>query len=609
MESLVAIFLKSLALYVTTRVVWPCFRRLVLKHPFDALPGPESDSFFTGKSFSVGLGPVLEPKSSSPGNFDDFFDKEHGSAYHEGIIAKYGSMMRIHGTLGASSVPTPKPLRILTHFVQSKMLLVSDPQALHHIFDQGTFQLPRNFQISNGLIFGNGLLATIGDHHKKQRKLVNPAFSTGHLRNMVPIFIGVANRLRDTLTRVATKGPTEVEFLHWVTRSALEIIGQSSFGYSFDQLTEDYKEHPYAKSVKMLTTEQINNILLIIFVFPIVRRWNLGGKRLQRFFADNLTFGAPRRLRDIIDIMHSTSVEIFQLKQRALAEGDDVVSSRIAKGRDVLSILMRANMEADSEEDKLPNDELLAQISTFTFGAMDTTSGVLSRLFYMLAKIQDAQDRVRKEVQEAKAEHGDGISYEVLTELPYLDSLCRETLRLWPSIPLLSRDVSQSTTLPLSIPVIGKSGEAIKEVVVPKGTTVWTSLLGANRLPEIWGPDAAEWKPERWLSPLPETVLKAKMPGIYSHQMTFLGGGRACPGYKFAQLEMSEDSDLSFKLTRIIADSIAFAEAIVYTLIPVLRFTLIEGKDIKWTSNGIPMPTTDLTKAQLELPLLVERLA
>ncbi|KAG2017966.1 cytochrome P450 [Coprinopsis cinerea AmutBmut pab1-1] len=553
MESLVAIFLKSLALYVTTRVVWPCFRRLVLKHPFDALPGPESDSFFTG-------------------NFDDFFDKEHGSAYHEGIIAKYGSMMRIHGTLG------------------SKMLLVSDPQALHHIFvkDQGTFQLPRNFQISNGLIFGNGLLATIGDHHKKQRKLVNPAFSTGHLRNMVPIFIGVANRLRDTLTRVATKGPTEVEFLHWVTRSALEIIGQSSFGYSFDQLTEDYKEHPYAKSVKMLTTEQINNILLIIFVFPIVRRWNLGGKRLQRFFADNLTFGAPRRLRDIIDIMHSTSVEIFQLKQRALAEGDDVVSSRIAKGRDVLSILMRANMEADSEEDKLPNDELLAQISTFTFGAMDTTSGVLSRLFYMLAKIQDAQDRVRKEVQEAKAEHGDGISYEVLTELPYLDSLCRETLRLWPSIPLLSRDVSQSTTLPLSIPVIGKSGEAIKEVVVPKGTTVWTSLLGANRLPEIWGPDAAEWKPERWLSPLPETVLKAKMPGIYSHQMTFLGGGRACPGYKFAQLEM---------------------KAIVYTLIPVLRFTLIEGKDIKWTSNGIPMPTTDLTKAQLELPLLVERLA
>jgi cytochrome P450 len=43
------------------------------------------------------------------------------------------------------------------------------------------------------------------------------------------------------------------------------------------------------------------------------------------------------------------------------------------------------------------------------------------------------------------------------------------------------------------------------------------AILGANRNPEIWGDDAYEWKPERWLSPLPDTVMAAHVPGIYSN--------------------------------------------------------------------------------------------
>ncbi|KAL1693533.1 hypothetical protein GGG16DRAFT_110973 [Schizophyllum commune] len=60
----------------------------------------------------------------------------------------------------------------------------------------------------------------------------------------------------------------------------------------------------------------------------------------------------------------------------------------------------------------------------------------------------------------------------------------------------------------------------------------------ANRSKDMWGADALEWKPERWLAPLPQSVADAHMPGVYSNLMTFLGGGRACIGFKFAQLEM-----------------------------------------------------------------------
>jgi len=55
------------------------------------------------------------------------------------------------------------------------------------------------------------------------------------------------------------------------------------------------------------------------------------------------------------------------------------------------------------------------------------------------------------------------------------------------------------------------------EIPVPNNTNVIISMYASNRNPEIWGPDSYEWKPERWLSPLPQTVIDARIPGVYSH--------------------------------------------------------------------------------------------
>ena len=55
------------------------------------------------------------------------------------------------------------------------------------------------------------------------------------------------------------------------------------------------------------------------------------------------------------------------------------------------------------------------------------------------------------------------------------------------------------------------------ELLVPKGTTVFPSILSSNRNPDVWGPDAEEWKPERWMDGLPDSVAEARIPGVYSH--------------------------------------------------------------------------------------------
>ena len=71
--------------------------------------------------------------------------------------------------------------------------------------------------------------------------------------------------------------------------------------------------------------------------------------------------------------------------------------------------------------------------------------------------------------------------------------------------------------MPLSNPICGVDGTMIHEIFVPKDTTVVIGILALNRSKAIWGEDAEEWKPECWLSPLPESVAEAKVPGIYSN--------------------------------------------------------------------------------------------
>ena len=81
--------------------------------------------------------------------------------------------------------------------------------------------------------------------------------------------------------------------------------------------------------------------------------------------------------------------------------------------------------------------------------------------------------------------------------------------------------------MPLSRPIRGVDGQLIAEVPVPKGTTILVGVRASNRNPELWGPDAKEWKPERWLT----TDGKIKT-GIYEGDLSgdHSGTGPRYPG-------------------------------------------------------------------------------
>jgi len=271
--------------------------------------------------------------------------------------------------------------------------------------------------------------------------------------------------------------------------------------------------HPYSTSVKQLVPVSFKLIFLRTYLLaPIVK---LGAPKFMRFLIGVLPNKPLRQIRDMVDIIYNTSRGILESKKKALAEGDEAVTRQIGQGKDIISILIRANMEA-SDGDALSDEELLGQMSTLTFAAMDTTSGALSRILYLLSTHPDVQEKLRQEIIEAREQHGD-LAYDELVALPYLDAVCRETLRLYPPVSMVSRTTRQDVVLPLSTPIRGLDGREMHEIPIPNNTNVIVGIMAANRNPEIWGPDSYEWKPERWLQPLPDTVPGAHLPGVYSH--------------------------------------------------------------------------------------------
>ncbi|TFK27112.1 cytochrome P450 [Coprinopsis marcescibilis] len=535
---------------VAAWTAWRLIRKWTTSDPLSIFPGPKSDSFLFG-------------------NVQKYFHAEAWD-YHDYMIKTFPGVARLPSIMGSS------------------MLIVQDPKALYHIIvkDQQIFEEPDDLITSNALLFGKGLISIVGEQHRKQRKLLNPVFSIAHMKQMVPIFYDVTYKLRNSLRLQVSRGETEIDMLSWMSRTALELIGQSGLGTSFDSLEPDAAPDAYHYAVKNLMQTHISLSLPRSIFLPYVK--NIGTPGFRRFVVDLLPWKKLHALRDMVDVIHNTSVEIYERKRNALEAGDEALREQILQGKDIISILFKANMAA-SVEDRLTEEELLGQMSTFTFAAMDTTSNALSRILLLLSENPDVQERVRQEVLNAKQEHGE-LLYDQLSYLPYLDAVCRETLRLHTPVTVTMRIPSQDIVLPFSRPFTTTEGKEITEAVIPAGTKVLVGLSACNKDPLIWGPDSLEWKPERWLSPLPDSVVNARIPGVYSNLMTFGGGSRACIGFKFSQLEM---------------------KVVLAVLLESFKFTPTDKK-IKWQWNGIAQPAVDKPGTglpTLELPLNVSLIA
>ncbi|KAJ6558799.1 cytochrome P450 [Mycena vulgaris] len=539
--------IRVLAGIAAAWILWRVVTSFRTKSPLDNIPGPSRQSILTG-------------------NFRALLDR-HGWDFHNKIVQKYGGVVRIDGPM------------------QFKVLYVSDPLALHHLIvkDQPLYSRNPVDLLVGKLMFAAGLLS-IGEQHRRQRKMLNPVFNVVHLRRLTPVFYGVAHKLRAGLTSKVVDNPAEVNILRWLNRCALELIGQGGLGYSFDHLTDSPSQpvHPYSDALLRMQPLLVHLGLAFRFILP----WgvHVGTPRFRRAVVDWVPWKAVHEFRDILDVMDRTTRQIFEEKKRVILNGGGGSSEKDV-GKDIIGILMHQNARA-VDEDRLSDAEVLGQMSTLIFAATETTSTALTQILYLLAQNIDVQDHLRTELVEAQHQYGgEDIPYDTLMQLPYLDAVCRETLRLYPPSPFMLRTTLADTVLPLSTPIKGCNGTELHALHIPHGTEFMLSVHAANRAPSVWGPDAAEWKPTRWLAPLPPSVADAPATGVYQHLLTFGGGSRSCIGFKFSQLEM---------------------KIVLAVLLPAFRVSLA-ARPIVWNLGFVVHPSvegTDDTQLPLVLSLL-----
>ncbi|KAH7323306.1 cytochrome P450 [Rhizoctonia solani] len=454
------------------------------------------------------------------GHFINFMGVK-GLDYQEKLFSTYGPTTVIKGFLGTDLICTTDPAVI--HTVQIK--------------EKDKFPRAQGPAIMLRAVFGGGLLALPPDERRMQRKLLNPVFNMKFLRECsgrMPIFMSIAKETTTAINKdlASSEGSKEVDVFPWATAAALDLVGEAGLGYAFNSFSGERNE--YSTAIKGVT-QSFGKIGPFVQILPYVYR--LGTPAFRRWVMNLIPSSTLQHLRRVVSLQNGQAEEVLRSREAALSAGNDL-SAEAGRGRDIMTLLMKANESAGSES-YIDRETLIGHMNVFIFAGHETTSTAVSRILDVLAQRPDIQVRLREELRQYFEANPDETHHDALLELPYLDGIVREALRLHPPVAVISRICDEDTVLPLDFPVDTPSGK-ITGIPIKRGARIVMSNAFFNRNKSIWGERADEFLPERWIGSKLDEVTQpgSRLPGVYSSMMTFGSGSYACIGFKFAVMEI-----------------------------------------------------------------------
>ncbi|RHZ64669.1 hypothetical protein CDV55_104368 [Aspergillus turcosus] len=173
---------------------------------------------------------------------------------------------------------------------------------------------------------------------------------------------------------------------------------------------------------------------------------------------------------------------------------------------------------------------LRGQIINILAAGRDTTACLLSWTFFLLVRHPHVLQKLRAEIAQLDGKT-DAIRRADLRQMRYLHNIIKETLRLYPSVPVNTRTSVRATVLPT-----GGGPDRKSPVFIPKGTAVAYSVYTLHRRPDLYGMDAEVFRPERWEEDMPMNQDPISQQWGY---LPFSGGPRICLGMDFAITEVA----------------------------------------------------------------------
>eukprot|EP00741_Cyanophora_paradoxa_P016551 tig00020927_g15981.t1 len=325
--------------------------------------------------------------------------------------------------------------------------------------------------------FAYGIITFAGEKWRRERRVLSPAF---HPAKIPPMHETMVRHTGAALEKWSSLGV--VDLREEFPKLALDVISSAAFGADVGALAgrTDFSERLYETmtEIKIRAEEPVQ--LWRVLPTPRARRFAANARYLRAY--------ASRLLEE---------------RRRERGQGGQ-------RRGDMLEALLDAR-EAGEMDAELLIDEAMSIL----IAGNDTSSSTLSFACAVLAAFPALQDRCRQEAREVLA--GDFPAPEELERLPYITAFLKETLRLFNPPTFHARQV-------------GPTGATVAGRRLPPGIQVWVAVGHMHYSPKLWGPDAEEFKPERFLPGGPGEECRGYMP--------FSTGQRSCPGRHLAMAEM-----------------------------------------------------------------------
>ncbi|KAK0229262.1 cytochrome P450 [Armillaria nabsnona] len=419
---------------------------------------------------------------------------------------KYGAVYRTKGCFGQD------------------ILSVADPKALQYIFHSSGYRFPKTRDVNrvNGAATGQGLIFATGEIHQRQRRILGPAFTASQLRLFLNVFQASAVKLTEQINERVDNAKV-LNVLEWTSKAALDIIGITSFRYEFNSLSGGQTELMAA----------LNNLFGDSMMWPASLQllYSALWRVLPAWLIVPLEWLPSQetvRLNRFRDVAMKVSRPIFEKQLKEVANDANPAE------KDVVNVLALAHLNDDAKK-KMDDTEIDSQLATFVLAGHDTTANTMAWLLYELSLHPEDQAKIRGEISQAKLNAPGALTSNDYDSMLWLNACIKETLRLHPLAHCLFREPAQDDILPLAEPIITSDGKSCSQIPIPKGQIVLASIYTYNRLPSVWGDDAEEWNPNRFLD---GRDTKQTSLGVYANLLTFSAGIRGCIGWRFAVMEL-----------------------------------------------------------------------
>ncbi|KAF9112787.1 hypothetical protein BGX27_002788 [Mortierella sp. AM989] len=369
-----------------------------------------------------------------------------------------------------------------------RIIQCDTPEMVEHILKTSFWNYEKGDKLKSKMfdLLGKGIFASDGHEWKSQRKLASHVFSVKAFKEYTSdVFVIEGQLVVDYLIKAADEG-TIVDLQELFLSFTLDCFGTISFGKNFGCLENMDKKVDFATSFDDLASACSDRLM-----DPL---WK---------FREAVTSVGKKAAHDK-NVIRRHALDIIERRRR---EGFH------AEKKDLLQLFLDST---DDDGNPLSEDFIVDIILNFTIAGRDTTAQALSWTFYLLGRDEADPQIIKNLVNEVDdALHGELPSYESHKQLKFAEACFYETLRLFPSVP---RNLK----------------ECVKDDVFPDGTKVhkgefvcWSSYV-MGRSEDIWGPDAKEYKPSRWIN------TEKPSQGKFS---AFHAGPRVCLGQQFATVE------------------------------------------------------------------------